>query len=97
MEQTNFVVITKKEGKQIKSFKRVCEILGYDLSKIASLEQENDLLKEEISKIRKENEKLIQEKMTEIAVNIQKTASVQNAVNQAKQFGFKGKTIDETF
>ena len=104
MESTNYVVVTKKEEKILKNFNRACKILGLDLSKIAVLEKkvdelgkENDVLKEKIEFLRKENEDLINSKMNQIAVNIQNKTAKEGAVNQMKNFGFKGKTIDETF
>lgn len=107
MEKINHIVITRKEEKELKKLDRLLEVMGIDLvgmvTRIETLEKENESksqeitnLKAELAKAKKENEELIRNQMAQISVNIQKSTA-KEGVGTKSMFNFEGKKIDEHF
>lgn len=108
MEKTNRIVITRKEEKALKNLERLFEIMGVNLPQLCDhveklesenkeLRAENASLKDEIKSVKEENEKLITTKMNQIAINIQKATAEKGTGMPIGKFGFRGKSIDETY
>ena len=109
MEKVNHIVITRKEEKELKKLSRLFEIMCIDLPSIVSqvegLKNENMKMQEEILNLKRElksvkteNEKLINEKMKQISVNIQNSNAKDGASKKSKSmFNFEGSKIDEHF
>ncbi len=111
MEKVNRIVVSKKEQKKLGELERLLGLLGYDLSKIDEIKEENTALKakvealgravedlaDEIKDGEKKNHEYIVEKLKEIATNLHnETAKAAEKNQQAIQtYLFKGSKINE--